>query len=110
MAEATKIVQNAAMAKNTFIEKNTRGSSQASLKAEITRVNHEDKAQKYMAVQTASKGGAASVEAGNRRDYREAEEPPLFAGVAPKVAKFGTTAEHGPVCMAPRTEKENTRR
>jgi len=39
MAETTKIVQNAAMAKNTFIEKNTRGSSQALLKAEITRVN-----------------------------------------------------------------------
>jgi len=110
MAEATKIGQDAAKATITFIENNTRGSSQASRKAVITRVDDAGKALKYVAVKTATAGGAASAEAGNRGDKRKAEEPPLFAGVAPKVAKLATAAEHGRVGMALKTEQENTRR
>ena len=86
MAEATKIGQDAAKATITFIENNTRGSSKASCKAVITRVDDAGKALKYVAVKTATAGGAASAEAGNRGDKRKAEEPPFFAGVAPKVA------------------------
>jgi len=61
-------------------------------------------------VKTATAGGAASAEAGNRGDKRKAEEPPIFAGVAPKMAKLETAAEHGRVGMALKTEQEDTRR
>jgi len=44
MAEATKIGQNAAKATTTFIENYTRGSSQASRKAFITRFDDAGKA------------------------------------------------------------------
>jgi len=63
-----------------------------------------------VAVTTATAGGAASVEAGNRGDKRKAKKPPLLAGVAPKVAKLATAAKNGRVGMANKTEQENTRR
>jgi len=110
MAEATKIGQDAAKATITFIENNTRGSSQASRKAFIARVDDAGKALKYVAVKTATAGGAASAKAGNRGDKRKAEEPPLFSGVAPKVAKLAAVAEHGRAGMALKTELENTLR
>jgi len=110
MAEANKICQDAAKATIKFIENNTRGSSKASRNAVITRVDDSGKALKYVALKVATAGGAASTEAGNRGDKRKAEEPPLFAGVAPRVAKLATAAEHGRVGMALKTEQANTPR
>jgi len=106
MAEATKIGQDAAKATITFIENNMRGSSQASRKAVITRVDDAGKAPKYVAVKTSNAEGTASAEAGKRGDKRKAEKPPVFAGVTLKVTKLATAAEHGRVGMALKTEQE----
>ena len=105
MAEATKIGQDSAKATITFIENNTtRGSSPAMRKAD-----EAEKEYKYVAVKTATAGGAASVEAGGRGDKRKAREAPLIAGVAPKVAKFARAAEDGRADVAVKTSKQSTR-
>jgi len=46
-------------------------------------------------VKTARAGGAASVGAGNRGAKRKVKEPPLLAGVAPKVAKGPAQGRQG---------------